>query len=73
MTARTTYTTLRLEAFARRHGLDWGIAYDPDGRTPYYVVWADGEPLVHTIGLGSTRDEAEQRIAHAEIERLRNE
>lgn len=65
---RSTYTTKRLESFARRLGIEWGIAHDPGNRSPYYVVSEGGEPLSHGIGLGATREHAEWAI-EAEAER----
>ena len=58
-----TYTSRRLEGYARARGLHYGIAFTPGnngGR--YHVIAMDGEPCSSWHGLGWTRAESEDTI-----------
>ena len=63
MIAKTTWTSGRLEAYARARGLDWRIAHTPNNSTgAYHLLSEDGEPLTRWRSLGWSRVEAEDAI-----------
>jgi hypothetical protein len=72
MILRSTYTTKRLEGYARSLGMTYGVAYvEENAGGRYFVVNDNGKALTHWLGLGWTADQARdelQQIAEA-IER----
>ncbi len=69
MTFYETWTSRRLEGYARARGFDYGIAYTPGNSTgAYHVISIDGQPLSRWQALGWSRDEAESTIDYREAD-----
>lgn len=63
MIMTTTYTTKRLEQYARSLGMQFGIAYvDQNAGGRYFVISEQGEPLSVWKRLGWTAEDARYQL-----------